>query len=1310
MSKIFISHSSADNVAAQGLADWLAENGWHDVFLDIDPERGILAAQRWEQALHQAAQRCEAVVFLISRAWLGSQWCGNEWGLARQLSKPLFGLIIDRDVSIDGLRRERPDLAATFQLARLTEGEDGEIRRVMLPGGAEQGHVTWSRSGLQRLKRGLEAAGLDPKFFAWPPEGEPDRSPYPGLRALEAKDAGVFFGRDAALVEAGDRLRSLWQGAAPRVLMLMGASGAGKSSFLRAGLLPRLARDDGHFLVLAPMRPGAAALYGDNGLIGSLRAALPQVAGPDLREALERGAAGLRQLLHRLVEAKRRAMLTAGDTRPPPAIVLAVDQAEELAASGLSTEAAHEVHEFVVLLQELTGQDDPALILILTLRADAYDGVQRVLGDVRGTSFLLPPMPAGQLKEVIEGPARRRGEGGQALEIEPALTERLLGEAAASGGGDTLPLIALLLESLYRDHGASGVLRLGDYERSGGIGGAIDAAMRRVFTRARERRDLPQDEEALKTLLRRALIPWLAGIDPVTRQPRRASALASDIPPEARPLVDLMVEERLLVRTGGEIHGGMPVPVQLEPAHEALLRQWGMLKGWLDEDLGRLASLQGLRDAARDWDANAGAASWLAHLGARLEEAQALQARPDLFGQLNARDRSYLAACTAREDAERAEKAQARATEVALLKAEAEREREAASAAHDRLRASRRLLMASILALALVGAAGVYAWHLRNVATRQSQLAEAAKANAVLQKKLALAAKADAVVQKDAAVQANARAQAALTKATTTANGIVFGLVQKFKDKKDMQVAFLHQLIDPVLKMLDQLTATGDASRAMLQAKSGALTVTSRLLIRQGDLMGALRDSQRAEVIDKGLVASNANDTVALANLGIDDQDLGYIAAKQGDLAKAALDYGQYLAINQKLAARDPSNTGFQDGLAIAHEKVGDIAAKQDDLVKAAQDYGRMLKTYQKLAALDPSNTRFQDGLAIAHEKVGDIAAKQGDLVKAVQDYGQELAILQKLAARDPSNTGFQDGLAIAYEKVGDIAVRQGDLVNAAQDYGQYLAILQKLAARDPSNTRFQNNLAVAYEKVGDIAVKQGDLAKAAQDYRQALAILQKLAARDPSNTGFQNNLAIAHEKVGDIAQKQHDMPRAVANYHQVLIIARKLIVLNAHVPDWWQLIAYADQEVGKMERQQGQLDDARRDYAEMIVADRHLAALVPADAKYLEGDANSLGNLAWNYLLANNPHAAVVVARGAIGLAPQKLWIKGNLADGLMLTGHVNQARAIYLGHRGEKAKPNGKLWEQVVQSDFSALRKAGYKSALMDEITKAFATPQSH
>ena len=84
MARIFLSHSSDNNFEAIALRDWLASEGWSDVFLDLDPERGIAAGERWERALHKAANRCEAVIFPVSANWLESGWCMKEYALARR--------------------------------------------------------------------------------------------------------------------------------------------------------------------------------------------------------------------------------------------------------------------------------------------------------------------------------------------------------------------------------------------------------------------------------------------------------------------------------------------------------------------------------------------------------------------------------------------------------------------------------------------------------------------------------------------------------------------------------------------------------------------------------------------------------------------------------------------------------------------------------------------------------------------------------------------------------------------------------------------------------------------------------------------------------------------------------------------------------------------------------------------------------------------------------------------------------------------------------------------------------------------------
>ncbi|MEQ6342078.1 MAG: toll/interleukin-1 receptor domain-containing protein [Gammaproteobacteria bacterium] len=456
MSRIFLSHSSIDELEAVALKEWLAANGWDDVFLDIDPQRGLAAGERWQETLRRAADRCEAVVFVVTPAWAKSKWCLAEFLLAKSLNKRIFGAIL-KPVEIGELPTE---LTAEWQLCHLVGG--GPKTALTFSHKGEPQQIEFLTDGLTRLRMGLENAGLDARYFPWPPPDDPQRPPYRGLSALEENDAAIFFGRDAQIVRGLDALRGMRATGVETLFVILGPSGTGKSSFLRAGLLPRLKRDDRHFLPLEVIRPERQPLTGEYGLAMAIHKAhttlgLSGQTFGAIKAALLTEVNSLPRLLTDIQRAAHNRLIANGQDIPPPTLLLSVDQAEEL----FNPDATDEARRFLALIGETlrdVGPDQPSLIVAFTIRSDRYEPLQTApeLAGLNARVFDdLKPMPPSQFKEIITGPAHRATVAGNRLEVKPDLVERMLSDCAH--GADTLPLLSLTLARLYRDYGSDGV-------------------------------------------------------------------------------------------------------------------------------------------------------------------------------------------------------------------------------------------------------------------------------------------------------------------------------------------------------------------------------------------------------------------------------------------------------------------------------------------------------------------------------------------------------------------------------------------------------------------------------------------------------------------------------------------------------------------------------------------------------------------------------------------------------------------------------------------------------------------------------------
>jgi WD40 repeat protein len=715
VSRLFISHSSRNDDWAIALRDWLVREGWSgpdDIFLDLDPDHGLAAGERWARALEDAATRCEAVLFLVSEDWIASKWCGDEYQLANKFNKKLFALLID-DVSLDRLPG---GLSAQWQVVRL-RGEPAERFLTVHPRTQQQSPVAIAEAGLKSLKRGLEKAGIGPGTFELQPDPNAPfgwRAPYRGLEALEPEDAAVFFGRSADIVRGIDALRGLAARKPPRLLVILGASGAGKSSFLRAGLWPRLLRDDSQWLPLRAIRAGrGGAIEGSEGLLSALEEAHRRFALRASRAALREQQATPESFVLLLRELRQAAARRALLSQPPyPLPVLCLDQGEELFAPDAGAES-----EKLLSLARAAIDADEALLLV-TIRSDGYGAMQsaRTLAGIDQLPLSLGPVPHGEVARVIREPSEvlRRKAGPAAPVFDAAVVERL--QAEIEGEADALPLLAFVLQRLMREHEHAGTIGLAELAQTGGVAAAIELEAEAALADAGQSSERAERREAL----RRLFIPRLARIDRESKAPQRRGARQSELPPDLLPLARALTQRRLLVvKLAAQAEGATAVETaMLEVAHEALLRRWPTLAELLAEDRDALLLLDGVLLAAADWEKAEAEhkGDFLAHRGSRLAEAQALAARGVDWEREIAPARAYLAACQAREAAEREEKEAALAREQARL---AEIAAAQTRTAHLQRRA--RWALAAI-AVAVVLGLGAGVWQYRINLTRQAQL------------------------------------------------------------------------------------------------------------------------------------------------------------------------------------------------------------------------------------------------------------------------------------------------------------------------------------------------------------------------------------------------------------------------------------------------------------------------------------------------------------------------------------------------------------------------------------------------------------
>lgn len=540
---IFISHSSKDKAAALDLQQRLLDFGYDSsmLFLDSDASSGIPAGAKWEEIIYTRLKNCKALIILFSANWQESKWCFAELVFAKAAGKVIFPIYLQQCQELK--------IVAEHQAVYLyKEGE----------------------KAYSRLFNALDSQHLGPRDdFEWPPK-HGDDCPFPGLHAFDETHAGVYFGRETETQTILEHLRKMRSNGEPRLLMIVGASGSGKSSLLKAGVLPRLKHKtfESDWVVLKTLRydgeSSQETLFKQ--IAVNLTVSFPKDSKnlPDWgkveeglsQEDVKAAAKEFVRILQNLTIARCNSDAT---------IIIAIDQFEEMLAPSAGPSATR----FLRFLKELLQYRNRKLLVIGTMRSDhldVYEQSPHALNTPYFHAWRLGPFPRARLEDIIRKPASRAG-----VKVTDELVAKLKHDAP---NAEALPLLAFTLEKLYRKYADDGLLELSEYRELGGMEGSIETCIKRLMPVEGLTADVIRD-------LRLSFVKHLAQVNDKD-EVIRLRCRWDDLPPLARPLINKFVDQRLLHKT--EVNDSENLErrwISVEVAHEAMFRCWKDLAGWL---------------------------------------------------------------------------------------------------------------------------------------------------------------------------------------------------------------------------------------------------------------------------------------------------------------------------------------------------------------------------------------------------------------------------------------------------------------------------------------------------------------------------------------------------------------------------------------------------------------------------------------------------------------------------------------------------------------------------------------------------------
>ena len=417
-------------------------------------------------------------------------------------------------------------------------------------------------------------------------------NPFKGLRSFEESDAQDFFGREDLTTQLIAYLMS------HNFLAVVGPSGSGKSSLVKAGIVPALRRGaltGANDWYIGEFVPGGDA-------IGNLANALDSIAVrhlPGLVKRLRKSTGSLLTVLDELLSDQEGQVL------------LVIDQFEEIFTQASSE--ADRIH-FLELLREAVRQPGGRLRVVITLRADFYDRPLRYEGFgslVKKNTEVVLPLSLHELERAIQGPLERVG-----LSAAPELIAAIIADVREEPGA--LPLLQYALTEVF-ERREGDRLTLAAYTETGGVSGALAKRAEEVYT------DLPNQQKRVARQVFLRMVTLGEGSEDTRRRARYSELMALGAQATVQAVLDVFGRYRLLTfDTDPETREPL-----VEVAHEALIGEWRRLTNWLAESRDDIRRQRLLDAAAAEWRSNGGEASFLLR-GTRLTQYEEWAAETDL--------------------------------------------------------------------------------------------------------------------------------------------------------------------------------------------------------------------------------------------------------------------------------------------------------------------------------------------------------------------------------------------------------------------------------------------------------------------------------------------------------------------------------------------------------------------------------------------------------------------------------------------------------------------------------------------------------